>query len=136
MVPGCRMTALPPQPLHLIVCMHIISTVSRTERRDELKEFLSEHGVDTMVHYPIPVHQQDAYREKVMVSGSLPVTETICPRILSLPLHPYLSLEDIHQICNLIHQFLIHDSLTTFVPILIKITVPRVWLSIIQYRDT
>jgi len=72
--------------------------------RDRLAEKLREKGVDTAVHYPIPVHQQPLYRR-------LGYPQNICPnaieasrRVLSLPVHPLLTSEDLHYIINTIKE--------------------------------
>jgi len=80
--------------------------VVRTPHRDRLQKHLSERGVLTLVHYPQPVHLQPAYRERVPVApGGLPVTEQVCSEILSLPMHPYLSDEDIAEVCEALLSF-------------------------------
>ena len=80
--------------------------VVRTPHRDRLQKHLSERGVLTLVHYPQPVHLQPAYRERVPVApGGLPVTEQVCGEILSLPMHPYLSDEDVAEVCEALLGF-------------------------------
>jgi dTDP-4-amino-4,6-dideoxygalactose transaminase len=80
--------------------------VIRTPHRDKLQAYLSERGVLTLVHYPQPVHLQPAYRERVPVApGGLPVTEQVCGEILSLPMHPYLSDEDVEEVCDALLSF-------------------------------
>lgn len=77
----------------------------RTGQRDALREDLASHGVGTLVHYPVPPHLQDAYRELGYVTGSLPVAEHIARRELSLPLYPGLSDDDVHHVCRVITGF-------------------------------
>jgi dTDP-4-amino-4,6-dideoxygalactose transaminase len=87
-------------------CLHAYHQyVIRSNHRDALKEHLSTKGIETLIHYPIPVHLQDAYCEIVRISGKLTITEKICQEILSLPIHPYLTDEDILGICNSINTF-------------------------------
>ena len=62
------------------------------ERRDELQRYLSEQGVQTVIHYPVPPHKQACYRE--WNSLSLPRTEYIASHELSLPMGPVMSMED------------------------------------------
>ena len=63
--------------------------------RDEVQRRLRDRGVGTAVHYPFPVHLQDAYRGSVALApDGLPVTEAVMPRILSLPMYPELSEAD------------------------------------------
>lgn len=61
----------------------------RTAKRDELQNYLKEKGIETLIHYPIPPHKQEAYKEYNTLS--LPVTEKIHREILSLPMSPVLS---------------------------------------------
>ena len=80
--------------------------VIRTVHRDRLQKHLSGSDVITLVHYPQPVHLQPAYRERVPVApGGLPVTEQVCREILSLPMHPYLSDEDVAEVCEALLSF-------------------------------
>ena len=73
--------------------------------RDSLKTYLAIHGVETFIHYRVPVHLQDAYRGTIKTVGPLNVTEEICRKILSLPMHPYLNDSDILEICEKIKRF-------------------------------
>ncbi len=61
-----------------------------TPHRDRLKERLARHGISTGIHYPIPVHLQKAYSALGYRRGSLPVTEKLAGRALSLPIYPEL----------------------------------------------
>jgi dTDP-4-amino-4,6-dideoxygalactose transaminase len=79
--------------------------VVQAERRDELKEYLHTHGVDTVIHYPIPIHLQVAASELGYKRGDFPVTESQSQRILSLPIHPYLSPGDVEYVCEMIGRF-------------------------------
>lgn len=63
----------------------------RTAHRDHLQRHLTEAGVPTIVHYPIPPHLQGAYRDLGFTRGSFPITERIHDSIISLPLHPRLT---------------------------------------------
>jgi UDP-2-acetamido-2-deoxy-ribo-hexuluronate aminotransferase len=62
----------------------------QTDRREEIVRSLQEVGVPTAVHYPMPLHQQPAYKSAIRVAGSLGVSERVSGRVLSLPMHPYL----------------------------------------------
>jgi len=79
--------------------------VVRTRYRDDLKAFLEAHSVGTLIHYPIPVHLQRAYRELGYRAGDLPVTERCAKEILSLPLYPEMEDSDIEEICELIRGY-------------------------------
>ncbi len=63
----------------------------QTDRRDAVAARMAADGVPTAVHYPKPLHQQPAYRRQPCAPGGLPVSEALARRVLSLPLHPYLS---------------------------------------------
>ncbi|HEV8473643.1 MAG TPA: DegT/DnrJ/EryC1/StrS family aminotransferase [Methylomirabilota bacterium] len=65
--------------------------VVRAERRDDLQRHLTQRGVDTRVHYPVPLHLQDAARDLGYGKGDFPVTERLAGEILSLPIYPELT---------------------------------------------
>ena len=73
------------------------------QHRDELQRYLSENGVQTMVHYPIPPHRQQCYRD--MAHLSLPVTERIHAEELSIPLNQTLSPADIGTVVDLLNRW-------------------------------
>lgn len=75
----------------------------RCERRDELQEYLSENGVQTIIHYPIPPHKQKCYREWNDIS--LPITEKIHREELSLPMGPCLKMTQVERVINQINGF-------------------------------
>ncbi len=77
----------------------------RTEKRDELAEFLKENGIQIGIHYPIPVHKQKAIKSLGYQNVKLPVTEKISNEILSLPMHPHLNEDDILYIKEVIKKF-------------------------------
>ena len=79
--------------------------VVQTDQRDQLQAYLRQNLVSTGIHYPLAVHQQPAYRERLRGCGNLPVTEALIPRILSLPIYPQLPLEDVDRVCQLIWQW-------------------------------
>ena len=75
--------------------------VIRCERRDALQRHLAENGVQTLIHYPLPPHQQPAYKEWNELS--YPIAEEIHAEVLSLPIGPTMTMEDVNtvvQICN------------------------------------
>lgn len=74
-----------------------------TEKRDELRDYLTEHRVQTVCHYPIPPHQQSCYPEWNHLS--FPVTERIAQQEISLPCNSTLKLEELDRIINLINRF-------------------------------
>jgi dTDP-4-amino-4,6-dideoxygalactose transaminase len=78
--------ALDPRSEHIF---HLY--VVRTRNRDELQTHLNSRGIQTGIHYPIPIHLQEAYRDLGLGKGSFPVTEKLADEIISLPMFPELS---------------------------------------------
>ena len=70
-------------------------------RRDELKTFLKEKGIPTMIYYPLPLHHQKAYKQ----DRSFPVTEQLSKEVLSLPIHTEITEEQLDYICKTIAGF-------------------------------
>ena len=80
--------------------------VIQCEKRDELQEHLIERGIETAIHYPVPIHLQPAALSLGARKGDFPVTENQSERILSLPIHQYLSEDTIFEISKCINEFL------------------------------
>lgn len=74
------------------------------EKRDELQTYLSQHGIGTMIHYPIPPHQQACYKSWNCLS--LPITERIHQQELSLPCHQMMTSEETKYIAETINSFI------------------------------
>lgn len=72
--------------------------------RDEVVQHLGGKGIQTGVHYPIPLHMQPAYEFLKVPAGSLPVTEKAAGRILSLPMCGELQPEQVHSVCDALLQ--------------------------------
>lgn len=79
--------------------------VIRTASREALKKFLAERGVETMIHYPVPPHLQEAYSDLKFRKGSFPFTEELSDTILSLPLWPGMNRDDVDYVTDLIRKF-------------------------------
>jgi dTDP-4-amino-4,6-dideoxygalactose transaminase len=79
--------------------------IIQTKLRDKLKKFLADNGVDTKVHYPIPIHFQKAAEKLGYKRGSFPVTEKQVKTILSLPVYPELTDVQVNYICDKIIEF-------------------------------
>jgi len=69
----------------------------QVENRDQVQKKLKTQGIPTAVHYPIPLNKQPAVADENAV---LPVGDTIAERVMSLPMHPYLTLDDQEKIVN------------------------------------
>lgn len=80
--------------------------VVRGQDRDSLKNFLDSYKIGTAIHYPAPVHLQPAYQARVPLGKrGLPVTEQLCGEILSLPIHPFLTAEEVQRTAEAIVQW-------------------------------
>lgn len=79
--------------------------VIRCQRREELQRFLSENEIQTLIHYPVPVHLQQAYLDLNITPGSLPITEKYSNEILSLPMYPELKDDDVFYVADKINDF-------------------------------
>lgn len=77
--------------------------VIRCKERDKLQQFLLERGVQTVIHYPIPPHKQEALT--TFKNEKLPVTELLHQEVLSLPISPVQTIETTQQIIDIINQF-------------------------------
>lgn len=75
----------------------------RCKRRDELQKYLADNGVQTIIHYPIPPHRQECYKEWNHLS--FPITEQIHNEELSIPMSSVLTQEEIEMVVNVLNQF-------------------------------
>jgi len=76
--------------------------VVQVEERDQFRQLLEDAGIATGIHYPIPIHLQPACAQYSYKQGMLPVTEAVTERIVSLPMYPELTTEQIHHIVSTI----------------------------------
>ena len=98
-VPGCRPIgedATVQSSYHLYVI--------RVPRRDAVREALARTGIGTQIHYPIPVHRQQAYAESSRSTSELAVTDGTAAEILSLPLYPELDEDSVRQVVDALHR--------------------------------
>jgi len=75
------------------------------ENRDELKAYLSENKIPSMIYYPKALHLQPAYQYLGYGVGDLPVAERCCTEVLSLPMHTELDSDQLNYIGETIHSF-------------------------------
>jgi dTDP-4-amino-4,6-dideoxygalactose transaminase len=80
--------------------------IIRTKYRDQLKDFLEKNKIITAIHYPIPIHQQKAYK-KTFEKINLPNTEKFSKEILSLPISPFMKNEEVDFVIKKISEFFI-----------------------------
>lgn len=79
--------------------------VIRTPDREGLRAWLRKHNIATGIHFPIPVHLQQAWLAAGFSGGSLPVTESTSQEILSLPMYPELTVDQVHYICQSVKDY-------------------------------
>lgn len=77
--------------------------VIRTENREELQHYLAKNDVETLIHYPIPPHQQKALKD--FNALSFPITEKIHREVLSLPMSPMLTKEEVSRVIQVINRY-------------------------------
>lgn len=77
--------------------------VIRIQQRDRLQKHLADHGIGTLIHYPIPPHLQQAYKHLGYNEGDFPIAEELAKSMLSLPMWPGLSEQNISHICATIN---------------------------------
>ena len=81
--------------------------VIRSENRDALQVYLKEHGIGTAIHYPKPVHLQPFYSTGIDRRGQFPIAESVCNEILSLPMYPELTEEQVEIVSSEITSMLV-----------------------------
>lgn len=81
---------------HLYVIQH--------PQRDAMQKALTEAGIGTLIHYPIPPHMQQAYRAANFAEGQFPIAERMAKEVLSLPMGPQLHLNDVHRVIEAVKQ--------------------------------
>ena len=94
---------VPPCRQHEFNTFHTF--VIQVDRRDELKAHLEREGIGTAIHYPRPIHLQPVARDLGYRPGDFPVAEKQADRILTLPIHQYLSQDDIRYVANRVNGF-------------------------------
>lgn len=81
--------------------------IIETDQRDALQQHMNAHGIQTGIHYPIPIHLQPAYHDLGYVQGDFPNTERLAQQMLSLPMFPELGEEQLKRVAEAIQAFFI-----------------------------
>ncbi|HEX2722428.1 MAG TPA: DegT/DnrJ/EryC1/StrS family aminotransferase [Gemmatimonadaceae bacterium] len=93
-------------PVEARDCYHVYHLfVVRTGRRDELQAHLTREGIGTGLHYPLPLHLQQAYASRGSGPGALPITEEVAASILSLPMFAEITEEQIERVASALRDF-------------------------------
>ncbi len=100
-----KQVKLPPQGSKDIVpVFHLFAM--KVEKRDELADFLAKKGIDSAVHYPIPIHLQPIYRQLYgYKEGSFPVSEKLSTSMISMPMFPELKDEEVKIVSEAVREF-------------------------------
>jgi dTDP-4-amino-4,6-dideoxygalactose transaminase len=87
---------------------HVFQTFAvRVPNRDKICDQLKEKGIGVLIHYPIPLHLQEAYKELGHKSGDFPVSEAVAENILSLPMYPHMPKEKIEYVCENLRKIIV-----------------------------
>ena len=100
---GCRQVVVPQTAADNRHVFHLF--VIQCEKRDELQAYLEAKGIETGLHYPIPLHLQKAYAFLAYKVGDFPVAEALSSRILSLPMYEQLKKEEVNYVADCIRNF-------------------------------
>jgi len=99
-------TQLLVKPKEMPYARHVFHLfVIRYPNRESLRSYLEKNGIKTMIHYPVPIHLQEAYKELGYKLGSFPVTEKFSKEILSLPIFPQIENREVEKISSIIKDF-------------------------------
>ncbi len=98
---GCDVT-LPAEPSDAQSCWHLF--VIRNRRRDAIRRTLLVDGIECAIHYPVPLHLQPACKALGYQPGDFPVSESIADTVLSLPIHPHLSDDEVRRVAEAVHK--------------------------------
>lgn len=79
--------------------------VIQVNQRNKLQNYLKKYGIESLIHYPVPIHLQNASKKYLYKKGDFPIAEKQAKRILSLPIHQYLKKKEIKFISELINKF-------------------------------
>ena len=94
---------IPPRPASKRQVYH--TYIIQVEKREAMIKFLAENGVETKVHYPAPIHLQKPYTELGYKKGDFPKCEAQAEKILTLPIHQYLTTRQVRYVAGLIRRF-------------------------------
>lgn len=98
--PKIELPEIPTDPSKHVWHLFVI----RCDKRQKLQEYLQENGIQSLIHYPIPVHQQKSY-QSLFEGEKYPITEQLSEEILSIPISPILEDSEVETIINTLNKF-------------------------------
>lgn len=98
---GAVKTPIIPEGFYSAWAQYTIRLESK-EQRDTLQAKLKENGIPSMIYYPTPMHAQTAYKSLAISDSDCPTAAHLCETVLALPIHPYITGEDINLVCEII----------------------------------
>lgn len=101
-IPELQIPARNPDSEHIF---HQYTLKVNNGQRDALKTFLNAHDIPAMVYYPVPLHLQEAYGQLGYKKGDFPVTEELCTRVISLPIHTEMEDDQLAHIIDTVQKF-------------------------------
>ena len=99
-LPGLRLQSCSPASTHIF---HLF--IVESDRRNGLQRYLEDSGIQTGIHYPKPIHLQTAYKDLGYTLGDFPETERLADQMLSLPMFPELTEQQIDLVCDAVASF-------------------------------
>lgn len=94
------------KPIEMGYARHVFHLyVIRHPDRENFRAYLEQKGIDTLIHYPVPIHLQEAYNEFKGLKGKFPITEKFMSEIISLPIFPQLKNDEVKKIVNMINGY-------------------------------
>jgi dTDP-4-amino-4,6-dideoxygalactose transaminase len=97
-VEGVEPLPAPAEPESHVYHLYVV----RVAERERLRAALTARGIDTGLHYPVPVHRQPAFRDLGYAEGAFPVSEAAARAVLSLPIYPEMTEDAVHRVCDAI----------------------------------
>lgn len=79
--------------------------VIRTSRRLDFQKYLEVNGISSLIHYPIPIHMQRAYNDLGLSRGNMPICENLANEVVSIPLWPGMTSDEVNYICKIINMW-------------------------------
>jgi dTDP-3-amino-3,4,6-trideoxy-alpha-D-glucose transaminase len=99
--PGIELPLLPTDDGDHVYHLFVI----RCDDRDDLREHLAAAGIASAIHYPVPIHRSGAYADLELAAGSMPLAESLAERVLSLPIFPGMSQDDVDAVAAAVRSW-------------------------------